>query len=137
MSVVKELIKVADNGGLSFGNFELEQKTKKSDFEFKGDIYKVKTFKDITRLEKNELFVYESEPGTAVSDFVMKEDGVEFVVEGPETAQVIVGLEESTNYDVYIDGVQVDKLTTNLGGKLAVNVELGSKPVKVRIVKEG
>ena len=67
----------------------------------------------------------------------MKEDGVEFVVEGPETAQVIVGLEESTNYDVYIDGVQVDKLTTNLGGKLAVNVELGSKPVKVRIVKEG
>ncbi|MCR5742649.1 MAG: endosialidase [Lachnospiraceae bacterium] len=137
MSVVKELIKVADNGGLSFGNFELEQKTKKSDFEFKGDIYKVKTFRDITRLEKNELFVYESEPGTAVSDFVMKADGVEFVVEGPETAQVIVGLEESTDYDVYIDGVQVDKLTTNLGGKLAVNVELGSKPVKVKIVKEG
>ncbi|MBR6896542.1 MAG: endosialidase [Lachnospiraceae bacterium] len=134
MGIIKELIKAQDNG-LSFGNYELAQKTKKSDFSFAGDIYKVKTFKDITRLEKNELLVYESEPGTAVTDFVMKADGVEFRVEGPKTAQIILGLEEEAEYDVYLGDVQVDRLRTNLGGKLSINVELGGKPVKVKVVK--
>ena len=134
MGIIKELIKAGDNG-LSFGNYELAQKTKKSDFSFAGDIYKVKTFKDITRLEKNELLVYESEPGTAVTDFVMKADGVEFRVEGPKTAQIILGLEEEAEYDVYLGDVQVDRLRTNLGGKLSINVELGGKPVKVKVVK--
>ena len=134
MGIIKELIKAQGNG-LSFGNYELAQKTKKSDFSFAGDIYKVKTFKDITRLEKNELLVYESEPGTAVTDFVMKADGVEFRVEGPKTAQIILGLEEEAEYDVYLGDVQVDRLRTNLGGKLSINVELGGKPVKVKVVK--
>ena len=134
MGIIKELIKAQDNG-LSFGNYELAQKTKKSDFSFAGDIYKVKTFKDITRLEKNELLVYESEPGTAVTDFVMKADGVEFRVEGPKTAQIILGLEEEAEYDVYLGDVQVDRLRTNLGGKLSINVELRGKPVKVKVVK--
>lgn len=34
-----------------------------------GDLYKVKTFKEITKLERNGMFVYESVPGTAVTDF--------------------------------------------------------------------
>ena len=29
-------------------------------------MYKVKTFREITKLERNDLFVYESVPGTAV-----------------------------------------------------------------------
>lgn len=136
MAVIEELVRGEENGSLSFGNYELASKTKKSDFEFKGDVYKVKTFKEITRLEKNEAFVFESTPGTAVTGFIQKANGVEFSVEGPETAQVIIGLEDEKEYDVYLDGVQVDRLKTNLGGKLAINIELGSAPVKVKIVKE-
>lgn len=34
------------------------RKTKLADFEVNGDLYKVKTFKEITKLEKNGTFVY-------------------------------------------------------------------------------
>ena len=64
MSVVEQLICKEDNGSLSFGNYLLDSKTKKSDFEYEGDLYKVKTFSEITKLEKNGLFVYESVPGS-------------------------------------------------------------------------
>ena len=67
MPVIRTLIKTEQDGGISFGNYELEEKTKRSDFEFEGNVYKVKTFSGITRLERNELFVYESVPGTAVT----------------------------------------------------------------------
>lgn len=134
MAVVKELV-CAQDDALSFGNYELDAKTKKDGFEWKGDIYKVKTFREITKLEKNGLFAYESVPGTAVSHFKEQAKGVEFFVEGPETAQVIIGLEEDCEYDVFLDNVQVDRLKTNVGGKLTLNVELENNPVHVRVVK--
>ena len=71
MTVVKELIRSELDGTLSFGDYTLDTKTKKDGFEFQGDIYKVKTFKEITKLEKNGMFVYESVPGTAVEHFVV------------------------------------------------------------------
>ena len=52
MAVADELIRVESNGKLSFGNFKLEEKSKVTDFIFNGDTYKVKTFKEITKLEK-------------------------------------------------------------------------------------
>ena len=81
MSVVEELIRKEDNGTLSFGNYLLDAKTKKADFEFQGDLYKVKTFKEITKLEKNGLFVYESVPGSTVTDFKNDEEVISFTVE--------------------------------------------------------
>lgn len=52
MANVKELLKAEENGSLSFGDYSLTQKTKLDDFSFEGDTYKVKTFQEITRLEK-------------------------------------------------------------------------------------
>ena len=40
MSTVKELIRVEENGAISFGNYELDVKSKLSDFECNGDVYK-------------------------------------------------------------------------------------------------
>ena len=57
MAVVNDLI-TAGEGSLDFGNYELKSKTKKDNFEFQGDIYKIKTFNEITKLEKNGTFVY-------------------------------------------------------------------------------
>ena len=37
MSVVKELIRTEADGGISFGDYELAAKAKKSDFEHRGD----------------------------------------------------------------------------------------------------
>ena len=136
MSVIKELLRAEENGKLSFGNYELDVKSKLADFEYKGDMYKVKTFKEITKLERNGMFVYESVPGTAVNDFVETEDEMEFTVEGYGDAQVTVEAEDGAEFKVYIDNTNVGKMKANLGGKLVLSVELDTgKPVSVKIVK--
>ena len=136
MAVVKELIRTEENGGISFGNYELPTKSKASDFPYQGDVYKVKTFKEITKLERNGMFVYESVPGTAV--FHLKQDGskMEFAVEGTEDAQITVEMEADTEYEVFINDMSTGTMKTNLGGKLSFSVELGNcADVEVRIVK--
>ncbi|MCM1083816.1 MAG: endosialidase [Clostridium sp.] len=123
MAVVDELIR-EESGTLSFGNYEIRQKTKKDGFNFNGDIYKIKTFNEITKLEKNGMFVYESVPGTAVHGFQATDKAVSLVVEGNEDAQVTLELEAEKEYKIHIDKVYVGKLKTNLGGKLNMSVEL-------------
>ena len=136
MPVVEELIRTEQDGTISFGNYTLGQKAKKSDFEYQGDLYKVKTFREITKLERNDLFVYESVPGTAVEHFKVTADSVEFQVEGPEDAQITLGLEDDTEYLTVVDGVSAGAITTGLGGKLVLSVELGGKDaVEVKIKK--
>ena len=135
MTVVKELIRSELDGTLSFGDYTLDTKTKKDGFEFQGDIYKVKTFKEITKLEKNGLFVYESVPGTAVMNLNATDTGLTFQVEGPEDAQITVELEDESEYDITIDGADAGKMKTNLGGKLSLSVELGDHPVDVKVTK--
>lgn len=136
MSVVSELIRTEADGTISFGNYELSAKSKKSDFEHDGDLYKVKTFKEITKLERNGMFVYESVPGTAVSHLKATENGMSFTVECPTDAQITVELEEETSYQVFVDDKEVGEMKTNLGGKLVLSVELDStESATVRIEK--
>ena len=53
MAVVKEIIRVEENGTLSFGNYELKEKTKVLDFEAEGRLYKAKTFYEVTKLKRD------------------------------------------------------------------------------------
>ena len=135
MPVVKELIRSEQDGSLSFGNYQLDTKSKVSDFEHCGDSYKVKTYNEITKLEKNGSFVYESVPGTAVMNLNATDTGLTFQVEGPEDAQITVELEDESEYDITIDGADAGKMKTNLGGKLSLSVELGDHPVDVKVTK--
>ena len=68
---------------------------KLSDFEHCGDSYKVKTFKEITKLERNGSFVYESVPGTAVMNFKAADTGLSFTVEGSDDAQKQLSLKKA------------------------------------------
>lgn len=129
MAVIEELIREEETGALSFGNFELANKTKKDGFEYCGDSYKIKTFREITKLERNGMFVYESVPGTVVHDFRATDKAVNFVVEGTEDSQVTLELEAEKEYKIHIDKVYVGKMKTNLGGKLNLSVEL--EPAKL------
>ena len=135
MPVVKELIRSEQDGSLSFGNYQLDTKSKVSDFEHCGDSYKVKTYNEITKLEKNGSCVYESVPGTAVNHFKATDDSVSFKVEGTEDAQITLELEAEQEYEVFVDDVNIGRMTTNLGGKLVLSVELGSTQKHVKIVK--
>lgn len=136
MSGIKELIRTEADGTLSFGDYALAEKSKRSDYEHDGDLYKVKTFADITKLEKNGMFVYESVPGTAVHHFHSTENGVSFEVEGDKDAQIILGLAEDAEYKIYIHDTNVGTMNTKMGGKLVLSVEVGAvEQVPVKVVK--
>lgn len=136
MAAISELIRTEVNGTLSFGDYTLGAKAKLDNYDFNGDKYKVKTFKEITKLERNGLFVYESVPGTAVTDFNQTENMVAFTVEGPEDAQITLELEEETEYEISIDGKSAGTMKTNLGGKLSMSVELeGADKVAIKVEK--
>lgn len=136
MPVIEGLIRKEADGTISFGDYTLEQKSKVSDYEVNGDSYKVKTFKEITKLEKNGAFVYESVPGTVVMNLDVTEKNMSFMVEGNNDSQVTVELEPETEYTIYIDGQNAGKMKTNLGGKLMLSVETNvGSPVAVEIKK--
>ncbi len=134
MAVVEELLRSEADGTISFGNHLLENKAKAEDFEHCGDLYKVKTYKAMTKLERNGMFAYSSVPGTSVLNFSETADGVSFQVEGSEDAQITLELEEDTEYEVSIGGKSIGKMKTNLGGKLNISVELEeNKEVSIKV----
>lgn len=136
MPVVDELIRSEQDGTLSFGNYKLDTKSKLSDFEHCGDSYKVKTFYEITKLERNGSFVYESVPGTAVNNFKATDNGVSFKVEGVEDAQITLELEEGSEYEISVNGESAGKMATNMGGKLVLSVEFeNGNEVQVDVTK--
>ncbi len=63
MAVIEELIREEKDGSISFGDYSQQEKQKVEGFEANGDIYKVKTYKDLTRLEKNGSLLLEAVPG--------------------------------------------------------------------------
>lgn len=137
MAVVEELIRKETDDTLSFGNFELATKSKLSDFEYEGDLYKIKTFGEITKLEKNGVFLYESVPGTTVTNMKNNAEGMNFKVEGKEDAQIILGLEPEKEYKVTINGKDSGEMKTNLGGKLDISVELNAgEAVEISVVSK-
>ena len=136
MAVVKDLIRVESDGSLSFGDYTLQEKGKLEDFKYNGDVYSVKTYKPMTKFKRNDMLVYESVPGTSVNNLVEDEEKLEFLVSGEGDAQITVGLEENTEYDVNIAGTDLGKMSTNMSGKLSLSIDLqGKGEVKVVIKK--
>ena len=137
MAVIEELIRQEENGTISFGNHLMDEKKKVLDFEVNGDLYKIKTFKEITKLEKNGKMLLETVPGATVHNFAVDEKGASFSVEGAENAQITMELEPDAEYKILIDDVNVGKMKTNLAGKVTFSVELGKDTPSVAIEKIG
>ena len=136
MAAVKELLRAEADGSLSFGDYTLASKTNLEGFDFQGDIYKVKTFAEITKVERNGMFVYESVPGTAVENFKASASEISFTVSGMKDAQVTLELEADSEYVVYMDGVNAGNMKTNLSGKLSMSAELApDKSVEIKVEK--
>lgn len=137
MSVVTELFRSEENGTLSFGDYTLDTKAKKDKIEFEGDMYKVKTFKTMTKLDKNGQLIFESVPGSAVHNFAATTEGVAFEIEASEDVQVTLEVEPEQEYRVYIDNTNVGTMKANLGGKLILSVELNpGMTAMVRVKKQ-
>lgn len=133
MAIVESLIRVEADGSISFGNYELPEKAKVIDFEVGGNLYKAKSFNEITKLKKDGALVYESLPGTAVHYFKMTEKEVTFEVWGKAEAQITMELSPSTEYHLFIDGVKISKIKSTLAGKIIFSVDCSKEPKKVEI----
>ena len=138
MAVIEELIRLEDDGTLSFGNYLMDTKKKVLDFEVNGDLYKVKTFKEITKLEKNGKLLLESVPGATVHHFQMTDRLISFQIEGEEDVQVTMELEPEREYKMLLDDVNVGKLRANLAGKTSFSIEIQPNTIyEVKIEKIG
>ncbi len=131
-----EIIYTDDKGKLAFGDHHLKEKTKVEDFPFGGDLLKVKTYEDITRFEKNGLVVYESVPGTTVTDFTETADSMEFTVSGKGSVSITLGLADDTLYEVKEDDKETGTVKTGLGGKLSLSLDLSNNRKAVVSVKK-
>ena len=133
MAVVEQLLRSEADGSVSFGNHTLTAKAKLEDFPHQGDLYKVKTFQSMTKLEKNGMFLYESVPGTSVNNLKETGEGMEFQVEGADDVQITLGLKDDTEYEVFVGNESVGKMKTGLGGKLSLSVGLAEGAAKVTV----
>ena len=135
MAVITELIRLNEDGTLSFGNYALQEKTKVNDFEVDGRFYKAKSFYEVTKLKKDGALVYESLPGTTVHHFMVTDDGVSFEVEGNTMAQITLEIQPNTEYKLMIDDLLVDHVKTNLSGKVVFSVEVSAQAKRVILKK--
>ena len=97
----------------------------------------IKSFNEITKLEKNGMFVYESVPGTAVENFKASADEVVFNVSADKDIQVTLELEADTEYVIYMDNVNIGTMKTNLSGKISVSAEMDpGRTVEIKVKKK-
>jgi hypothetical protein len=135
MGVIAEIIRHEQSGGISFGNYLAKEKQKVGDFDVNGDIYKVKTHNEITRLEKNSKLLLEAVPGCTIHDFHLSDTLAIFSAEGYEDTGITLELEPEKDYRIVIDGMNVGDSKSNRSGKLSFSVELGATPKEIKVEK--
>ena len=136
MAGLEKLIVASDNNAISFGNHEVKEKQKQEGFELAGEVYKVKTHNQITRLEKNGRLLFESVPGTTVNKLLLNSESMSFgVVGSAEDAQITVELEADQDYKVLINQLQVGKVKANIAGKISFSVDFATGEQSVQIIK--
>ncbi len=135
MAVINEIICTEADGSLSFGNYKVAVKQKKEGFAVGSDVYKVRTHKDVTRLSKNGTLVLETVPGAAVHSLKIGDRVTTFDVEGRGSTMITLELLGDSTYSIYVDDVNLDKVNTNMTGKISFSVELDENAKAVRIEK--
>ncbi len=135
MAVIQENIRVESNGTISFGNYEADTKQKVDDYKVGGDLYTLRTYKEVTRLEKNSKLLIETVPGAAVHNLKLEEDCTTFDIEGTGDTQITLEMESETEYTIYLEDVNLGKIKTNIAGKINFSAELNSVPKSVKIEK--
>ena len=77
----------------------------------------------------------ETVPGATVHNLLVQEKQTTFSIEGFEPTLVTLELEPETNYSIYINDVNIDKVKTGLSGKINFSMELNANPQSVKLEK--
>ena len=136
MSVIEKLIRLEDDGTLSFGNYLLDSKKKVLDFEVNGDLYYVKTYNEITKCEKNSKLLLEVVPGATIHNLKMDDKNVTFSAESSADVHVTMELEADKEYKIFVDDFNVGSVKATLAGKVNFSLDTkgGIKEVKIEKV---
>ena len=135
MAVVNDLIKLESDGTISFGDYTADTKKKVPDFKVNDDVYYVKTFNEITRLEKNGKLLLETVPGSAVHNFSINENLVSFSIEGKDDIQITMELEPESEYRVVVDDFNIGSVNSGAYGKVSFSVEANGNEKAVKVEK--
>ncbi|MCL1995622.1 MAG: endosialidase [Defluviitaleaceae bacterium] len=135
MAVIKDGIQVQEDNTISFGDYQTTVKQKVDGFLFEGNSYSLRTYNEATRLEKNDEFLIETNPGTAIHNFYKKEkDEVVFVAEGYKSTNITVQLTAETLYRITAGKTKLGSMKSNSAGKLKFSVDLSNgKPLEILI----
>jgi hypothetical protein len=135
MGAIAEVIRLEPNGGISFGNYLVKEKQKVSDFEAGGDIYKVKTHNELTRIEKNSKLLLETVPGSTIHNFNLTDSLTVFEAEGNGDTQITLEMEPEMSYNIFVGGKKTGESKSNRSGKVSFSAELADMPQQVKIEK--
>lgn len=136
MGIIAKGIQVNSDNTISFGNHLSDEKVKIDDFKINEDIYKLRSYNEVTRFTKNHALIFESTPGVTVHSFSSSEEQVTFTVEGIKNPQVTLELIPDSTYKITSNGNLVDEVKANsVSGKISFSVELKKGISEVNIVK--
>lgn len=130
--VIKNGIITDESGALSFGDYSVTDK-QKHEFTYRGDIYKLKTHNEITRLEKNSQLFLETVPGAAILGLTQRGAGLSFTADAPGDTAFTVELLPETDYCVRAGGHDIGCYKSGTTGKLMFSLDLHSGAVPVEI----
>ncbi len=133
MSIIQEGIILNEDKTLSFGNYEVTEKIKVKDFNVDGNIYKIRTHNEVTRLSKNGNLLLETVPGATIHNLNIKEKETTFLAEGLSDTLITIELEPNTNYSLFINDVNIDKIKTSLSGKINFSTTLSKEAQQIKI----
>lgn len=135
MSVIQEGIILNEDKTLSFGNYEISEKLKVKDFNVDGNIYKIRTHNEVTRLSKNGNLLLETVPGATIHNLIIKDRCASFCAEGAGDTLITIELEPNTTYSLFINDINIDKIKTNLSGKINFSTTLSKDTQKIKVEK--
>ena len=135
MSVIQEGIILNEDKTLSFGNYEISEKLKVKDFNVDGSIYKIRTHNQVTRLSKNGNLLLETVPGATIHNLIIEDRCASFGAEGAGDTLITIELEPNTTYSLFINDINIDKIKTNLSGKINFSTTLSKDTQKIKVEK--
>ena len=131
-----EIITLEPDNTISFGNYHSDNKLKHENFQFEGNSYNIRTYKETTRLTKNKELLVETVPGSFVHNFHKENGQAFFGITSFANTNITVQLEEDTIYRISAGKHRMGSMSSGVSGKLSFALDLSDgKEQIVRIEK--